>query len=557
MQTPRYTILQTLSLLLGHELRRIICVTGRETLPFIEEAMRQDGFQIQCTPDALSAGFMALGQSLESGKATAVVVDDGSALLSLQPALLQASHQKAPILVIAIKEQVTADISASYIGKEVRLEKNMDSESETAIRNNLKINEAILETHHRGKGVSIIHMSLDSATSLKLRKELLDTASAELPKERRIERIQGLDRYSGDLEALFGRLNAMRKRLVIIGQMNYIYMFDRKKERLLDKQFAWVVEHSSNRTFPTEQPITHIDEILYPMSEKELDDIAPELVITMGGESISRRLKYYLKRHKPMEHWHVSPDGELRDDFQGALTLQIEMDPFEFMEKIADHLRDIPSTYPGRWKQLQDALPEADLEGLSLKSALGRMIKGLPKGCTLHLSGGSVTEQAQLFDLKQDVEVLTNYGISQTEGQLLTMAAYARCSDKINFLAIGDLCFMMDARNLWGHLPSNMRILLLNNKGSLRNASLPSFSHLLEDTEAQELLSRHNLSAETWCRQWDIEYWKVESEDQLGASLEALMDPEMRRRAVLVEVCLEMEKDRQEFKDHFKALKSR
>ena len=38
-----------------------------------------------------------------------------------------------------------------------------------------------------------------------------------------------------------------------------------------------------------------------------------------------------------MEHWHVSVDGEVVDLF-GSLSTIIEMDPFEFLEKIAPML---------------------------------------------------------------------------------------------------------------------------------------------------------------------------------------------------------------------------
>ena len=71
------------------------------------------------------------------------------------------------------------------------------------------------------------------------------------------------------------------------------------------------------------------------MSPEMQEKMIPELVITYGGHIVSKRMKKYLRQHPPKEHWHVSPDGEVIDLFQGALTTIIEMDPFEFMEKIA------------------------------------------------------------------------------------------------------------------------------------------------------------------------------------------------------------------------------
>ena len=58
----------------------------------------------------------------------------------------------------------------------------------------------------------------------------------------------------------------------------------------------------------------------------------PELLITYGGHIISKRLKKFLRRHPPVEHWHVATDGQVADLF-GSLTTVIEMDPFEFLER--------------------------------------------------------------------------------------------------------------------------------------------------------------------------------------------------------------------------------
>ena len=86
----------------------------------------------------------------------------------------------------------------------------------------------------------------------------------------------------------------------------------------------------------------------------------PELVITYGGHIVSKRMKKYLRQHPPKEHWHVSPDGEVIDLFQGALTTIIEMDPFEFMEKIAFPLDNRTPEYPRQWENFCKELPRPE-----------------------------------------------------------------------------------------------------------------------------------------------------------------------------------------------------
>lgn len=73
----------------------------------------------------------------------------------------------------------------------------------------------------------------------------------------------------------------------------------------------------------------------------------------------------------------MSPDGEVIDLFQGALTTIIEMDPFEFMEKIAFLLDNRTPEYPRQWENFCKELPRPELP-YSEMSAIGSLIQALP-----------------------------------------------------------------------------------------------------------------------------------------------------------------------------------
>ena len=114
--------------------------------------------------------------------------------------------------------------------------------------------------------------------------------------------------------------------MMIAGQMSLIYLFEKKICKLLYKHFTWLSEHIGNRIVPG-LPIKNFDAILYATPEEEKEKLVPELVITYGGHIVSKRLKEFLRKHPPKEHWHVSLDGEVADLF-GSLTTVIEMDAF-------------------------------------------------------------------------------------------------------------------------------------------------------------------------------------------------------------------------------------
>ena len=147
--------------------------------------------------------------------------------------------------------------------------------------------------------------------------------------------------------------------MVIVGQMSLIYQFDKKFIKPLSKNFTWLAEHLSNQTAPSE-PIKNFDVAISAMNEERQQQMTPDLLITYGGHIVSKQLKKYLRNHPPKEHWHITPDGKVADLF-GCLTTVIEMDPFEFLEKIAFMLDNKPTVYPMMWENWCKTFPTPTL----------------------------------------------------------------------------------------------------------------------------------------------------------------------------------------------------
>ena len=40
-------------------------------------------------------------------------------------------------------------------------------------------------------------------------------------------------------------------------------------------------------------------------TDKELKDLAPELLITIGGHTVSKRIKHFIRANGVKEHWHI------------------------------------------------------------------------------------------------------------------------------------------------------------------------------------------------------------------------------------------------------------
>ena len=316
MYTDKKNILQLVALLKAHRIQKIVLCPGSRNIPIVQTLVNIPEFTCYPVTDERSAGFFALGLALNGGSPAAICCTSGTALLNIHPAVAEAFYQQVPLVVIS------ADRPAAWIGqmdgqtlpqpgvfgslvkKSVNLPEVQSEEDEWYC--NRLINEALMELDHHGKGPVHINVPI-SEPFFKL-------PVTELPEARVITRYQGLNVYDKDYQPLIDRLNRYQRRMVVVGQMNLIYLFEKKYTKMLYKHFAWFTENISNQTIPG-MPIRNIEPLLCSMDFEAQQKMRPELLITYGGHIISKRLKKFLRRHPPVEHWHVATDGQVADLF--------------------------------------------------------------------------------------------------------------------------------------------------------------------------------------------------------------------------------------------------
>ena len=553
MYTDKKSILQLAALLKAHGVRKIVLCPGSRNIPIVQTLANIPDFTCYPMTDERSAGFFALGLALHGGTPAAVCCTSGTALLNLHPAVAEAFYQQVPLVVIS------ADRPAAWIGqmdgqtlpqpgvfgslvkKSVDLPE-VDSEESEWYCNRL-INEALLELNHHGKGP--VHVNVP------ISEPFFKLPVTELPEVRVITRYQGLSVYDKDYQPLIDRLNRYQRRMAVVGQMNLIYLFDKRYTKMLYKHFAWFTENISNQTVPG-VPIRNIEPLLCSMNFETQQKMRPELLITYGGHIISKRLKKFLRRHPPVEHWHIAPDGEVVDLY-GSLTTVIEMDPFEFLEKIAPMMENRTPEYPRQWEALSKAIPQAQFD-YSEMSAIGAVIKNLSVPCSLHLANSSVVRYAQLFDIPANVEILSNRGTNGIEGSLSTALGYATASDKVNYLFIGDLSFFYDMNALWNsNYGANIRILLLNNEGGEIFHALPGLE--LHENARRFVTATHCATAKAWAEDQGFEYLSARNSEELNAAVTVFTQASVTNRPILLEVFTDKNLDIEMLKEYYHNLK--
>lgn len=477
----------------------------------------------------------------------------GSALLNLHPAVAEAYYQQVPLLVIS------ADRPAAWIGQMdgqtlpqpgvfgslVKMSVNLPdihTEEDEWYCNRL-INEAILELDHHGRGPVHINVPVSEP--------IYRFTVKELPEVRVLTRYQGLNMYDRDYSQLIERLNQYSRRMVVVGQLNLIYLFSKEVTRHLYKHFVWLTEHLSNRTVPG-KAIKNFDAALSAMSAEKQLEMAPELLITYGGHLVSKQLKKYLRNHPPKEHWHIAADGKVADVF-GCLTTVIEMDPFEFLEKVAPLINAANSGYPTSWEAFCQAVPAPQFP-YSEMSAIGSLLQSMPEEASLHLANSSAVRYAQLYPLKPQVEVCCNRGVNGIEGSLSSAVGYSVASRKINFVVIGDLSFFYDMNALWNHhYGVNLRILLLNNGGGEIFHTLPGMDQT--DRSRAFITAPHTTSACGWAEERGFLYLKATNQKELDEKMQLFASMQETRKPMLLEVMTNADTDTSLLREYYRGLR--
>lgn len=484
MISAKPVVQELVALMLEHGVTRAVLCPGSRNSPIVATLAEQQEVECRSVTDERSAGFVALGWAQQAQAPVAVVVTSGSAVLNLHPAVAEAFYRKTPLLVIS------ADRPAAWIGQNdgqtlpqpgifntlVRFSAQVPEDD--AWHANRLINEALLELRHRSGGP--VHLNLP------LSEPFFGMVEAELPPVRVIQRTEATRMNADEEEALLDEIAVLPRRMILLGQQEMPSPLLAKLAA--EKQFAVVGEHIANAPFAD---CCRPDTLLGANPEA---DWSPDLLITCGGDVISKRLKKLLRSHPPKAHWHISADGEVVDSF-GALTRVLEGDANEFWDLLEAFAEEGDEDYRSRWQSEPKPLPLDDDERSGMRW-VGELMANLPEGSVLHLGNSSAVRYAQLFPLPAGVhKVLCNRGVNGIEGSVSTAAGYAMAEpERLHFLIIGDLSIFYDLNGLLqAQQCPNLRILLLNNQEGGIFGTLPGMP------DCPHIRAPHGESIMGWC----------------------------------------------------------
>lgn len=522
----RSVISQMFCLLADSGVKYAVCSPGSRNAALLQEADEIKGMHKLVIIDERSAAFMALGMAVITKSPVALICTSGSALLNYAPALAEAYYQGIPLIVISADrpaEWIDQDDSQTirqpqaldnFIKASYDIEGDRNDETYLWYVNRI-VNEGMLTALNEKRGPVHFNIHLNGSPS---------NSSSRGCNCRRIEVWKPTQRLANGIIADFEREARGKKIMLVAGFM----LPDNKLQKAVStlSQLGNVVimaETVSNLHLP--EDCYMVDTALFPLPGDKVKDFAPDILISIGGALISRKLKEFLRNNPPQRHWSLSYSDNLIDCFQ-SLTDKIECNPAYFINSLANRLKrtDTKNTpahgYSEKWRRWREAsignfnkIPWSDLKALKI------VFDNLPADSNVFLSNGTSVRYGQIIPYRKTHATYSNRGVSGIEGCTSTAIGMALVYDRLTCLITGDMSFAYDIGGVASSVaPPSMRIIVLDNGGG----DIFRFIKATKDLEIREryLCVQREIPVEGIADSFGWGYFYADSEASLRAALD-------------------------------------
>jgi 2-succinyl-5-enolpyruvyl-6-hydroxy-3-cyclohexene-1-carboxylate synthase len=527
MSYPKIKLAQQLiQLCAAKEVLHVVISPGSRNAPLTIGFSSHPDIKTYSIVDERCAAFFALGIAQQLEKPVAVICTSGSALLNYYPAIAEAFYSKIPLIVIsADRPEHLIDVGdgqtirqenvfENHILFSANLKNNLDESNTTnfSSSNNSLINAAInIAIVDKGP----IHINVPFAEPLyETQTFFSEKITIEPPKVNSgiIDQIQ--------FEEFLKQWNASKKRMVLIG-VNPPNKIEQEFLNYLGNDNATLVFTESTSNTHHHNFFSGIDKLIAPLNESEFSELQPDILLTIGGLIVSKKIKVFLRDFQPKAHYHLGENNAMDTFF--CLKNHFKVVENSFFKSFINSCTIIESSYQQKWLVLKKdreekhhtyfkKLPFSDF------SAFKIILENLPNDLVLHLSNSSTIRYIQLFNNNPNIIQYCNRGTSGIDGSTSTAIGHAVVSEKQNVLITGDLSFFYDSNALWNdNIPNNFRIIVINNSGGGIFRILPGDKE--SDDFEKYFETTHQLTAEHLCKMYGLEYSSSNNENLLKHQL--------------------------------------
>ncbi len=552
MHYPKIPLAQTIiTLCKAKNIKHIVLSPGSRNAPLTIGFTNDPFFKCYSIVDERCAAFFALGIAQQIKHPVAVVCTSGSALLNYYPAVSEAFYSNIPLVVlsadrpkyligigdgqtinqdnvydkhslysISLKQDLKEGDSFNKKGEELlpifksmenSLEKYLGLQKTVQLENEEQINKAL--------NISIaqfgpVHINCPFNEPLYETDEKLSVSPKVIP-------VAKLEPVDTDYETFSKIWNGAKRKIVLVGVLSPNTIEQKYLEYLAnDKSVLVFTETTSN--LHHDDFIPSIDKLIGALTTTEFEALQPDVLLTLGGLVVSKKIKKFLRDYKPKHHWHVGLNRA--NDTYFCLNQVFKQSENSFFESFSNYTIPVPSNYRNYWLSTLKVRREkhesymSRIEYSDFK-AFDSILKTLPDKVQLQVGNSSAIRYTQLFDLNKTVTVFCNRGTSGIDGSTSTAIGASVIKEAQTVFITGDLSFFYDSNALWNnYIPSHFRIILINNEGGGIFRILPG--HKNTDNFDTFFETKHKLAAKQLCEMYNFEYESVSDDGELVSKLD-------------------------------------
>jgi len=533
------------SLCLSKGIQKVVISPGSRNAPLTIGFVNHPDVEAYSIVDERCAAFFALGMAQQTQMPVALVCTSGSALLNYYPAIAEAFYSDIPLIVISADRPIERiDIGdgqtirqRNIFSNHILYSANLYSEIvPTDTVTDIKILQKIRESQRHNE--QEINKALNNAIegqgpvhiNVPFYEPLYDLVDQAIVQPIHIApKIVHKGLTKEELQPFVKSWNKAKRKMIIVGVCPP-HQLDEEILELLGNDPSVIVftETTSNLHHP--RFFTRIDNIIGSLDDEGFKALQPDILLTVGGMVVSKKIKSFLRKYQPEQHWHVDPKKAYDTYF--CLNKHIEVTPAYFFSHFLKQVKPILSHYQKEWAVIRKqrdhkhndytaTMPWCDFKAFDL------VLRDIPDHSLVQIGNSSAIRYAQLFNVNKTLKVYCNRGTSGIDGSTSTAIGAAIASGRPTVFITGDLSFFYDSNALWNeYTPKNFKIILINNSGGGIFRILPN-KDKNSDAFDTYFETTHQLSAAHLCDMYGWHYDKViqaEGYKKAQASLYAYND---------------------------------
>ena len=400
--------------------------------------------QLHVKIDERGAAFFALGLTKVTGRPVPVICTSGTAVANFHPAVLEASHSNAPLLLL------TADRPA-------RLRRT-------------GANQTTEQARIFGKAVRYFADVSGSAFPMELPFNSLQSGPVHLNVQFEEPLIgeadtSWLDQISTNPPKTFSRktpgtLHTKSTRgLLVIGHDRAGLTQESVKQ--FAKDLGWPVIAEDPLSF--KDALSHAS--LFLTSTKIRSEVKPDTVIVIGRTTLSRSINALISTAR--KTIVIDPRMATVDSDRTADQ--------KFLSLPALQVPAADSDWSATWKKLAERSAKviADLDQWSEEVFARELSANIPTGSSLFVASSRPIRDIEGFAAPRDgINVYANRGLAGIDGNISTALGIASGTEN-SFAVIGDLAFLHDVSALSHSADQKLRIFVIDNNGGGIFSTLP------------------------------------------------------------------------------------